>query len=225
MANKKNEQAILIVDAMKEKNLRDWNSMPEPKFQSITSAICDLRRVLNSDGLYPHEVAKKMHEMRIKQLEDEDLMEKKKILNRINESIKSEEEAYAKLIVEMEECTKLLTEKKGKLRKAEKLAEKLEADLESHRATFKDVVNIYERMQHIVLFHKSATLKQVLQFQVEEVWISQTDSEDFAELSESGIIEVEGIFEIEEEENFIYKFPSSFYNKYDESQRKSIIDF
>lgn len=209
----------------KERSVVDWIKTTGEEFHNLTYMVYELRSNITSDGLYPRKLTILLKEKERKNLKEVELVNKQRYLEYLLSSEGDEEtdKEADKEVKKFEEAEKLRDAAYLKLQKAKRLANRTECEIDEISVQLAEARKRSERMYYIVLVHKSADIARVMEnCKYEQIFVT---AEDSAEPDISDNLRINGIFEDEDNENFINALPYYFHNKYDEKDQKSIISF
>lgn len=141
-----------------------------------------------------------------------ELEEHTKFLQQVQEKYEEAEE-------ELKAARRKLDKKKANFLDAKRFNENLRKKYEDADKNLEAEEKSLEKMQVIALVHSSATLKQVHKYQLSKIIVTKDDEKLLEEIIP------DRIFNPEKADNFIYKLPIGFKERYNEEEMTEIISF
>lgn len=224
--SKENEKVKKTVNEGAVSSILDWLHLLPNEFSKTTAEVCEFRAILTENGKISKKQAIKEHQKRIDtmekmvQCEEKNFDENEKMIADVNAEIEVAKE-------ELRKAREILQKKEEIQRKLIRKREFIEAQLQQGRKTIKILKEARSDMNNVILVHTSASVNQLRQYQAEDIIVSKTDSAFFFGLEKrtDGIFSIDGVFNSDENENFVSELPSNFFYKYSPTTAKSIIDY
>ncbi len=135
-------------------------------------------------------------------------------------NVKKAEDVYRVAAEEAKKAQKKLDEALQALRKQQRKLEKVQRIRSEKMENIDKVNDIYEKSQDVILIHKSASLKQLMEKQAGVFYITKTDAEFLGDIN----LMPDHIF-VNEETEFVTSLPYGFFDNHSSEYCKSVIDF